>query len=146
MVPAASLPASAASATTFQLVKALPSTRQGPFLQWEGGKKAYPLGGEGSLHRKDPHPSWDEEAYERRNLPLLGRRSVREKARDVSRESKRPGTWRSISRRGISCLPRERAWRMRGGSPLPQTCRSHHYRGRRGIDRQDRLVESHRRS
>jgi hypothetical protein len=24
------------------------------------------------LHRKDPRPSWDEETYERRNLPLPG--------------------------------------------------------------------------
>jgi hypothetical protein len=143
---AASLPASSASATAIELGKTLSGTRQGPSLYWEGGKRASSLGGEGILLRKDPRPSGEEEAYERRNLPLPGGRSIREKARDVSRESKWPGTWRAYPVRGSPVFARECAWRTRGGSPLPWTCRRHHYRGRRGNDRQDRLVESHRRS
>jgi hypothetical protein len=39
------------------LGKALPGTRQGPYLKCEGRKKASPLGGEGSVLKKDPLPS-----------------------------------------------------------------------------------------
>jgi hypothetical protein len=35
---------------------------------------------------------------------------------------------------------------MRGGNPLPRASRWHHYRGRHGNDRRDRLVTSHRSS
>jgi hypothetical protein len=142
-VPAASLPASAASATMFQLIKALPSTRQGPSLQWEGGKKASPLGGEGSLHRKDPRPSWDEEAYKRRNLPLLGGRSVREKARDVSRESKRPGTWQKRIPSGDLLSPPGTCMEDARRKSTTADLQKDHYHDRRGNDRQGRLVESH---
>jgi hypothetical protein len=46
-----------ALAIAFWLGKALPGTRQGPSIQREGGRKASPLGGEGSLLRKDPRHS-----------------------------------------------------------------------------------------
>jgi hypothetical protein len=96
--------------------------------------------------KKDPHLSGDEKAYKRRHLPLPGGRSVWEKARDVSRESKRPGTWRAYPVGRSLVSSRERSWRMRGSSLLPRTCKRHHYRDRSGNDGKNRLVMSHRRS
>jgi hypothetical protein len=135
MIPAASIPASSVSTIALLLSKALLGTRQGPSLKWKGGKKASPLGGEGSMLKKDPHPSWKEKAYDRRHVPLSGGRSIREKARHVSRESKMSGTWQAYLSGRSHVSSQEHAWRMRGSSPLPQTCRRHHYRGRRSNDR-----------
>jgi hypothetical protein len=92
-MPAASLSASSASVSASLLGKALPGTGQGPSLKCEGGKKASPLGREGSMLKKDSRFSGEKKAYERRLLPLPGGRGIREKARDVSRESKLLGTW-----------------------------------------------------
>jgi hypothetical protein len=54
-----------------------------------------PLGGEGGMLKKDSLPGGEKKAYERRLLPLPGGRSLREKARDVSRESKMLATWQA---------------------------------------------------
>jgi hypothetical protein len=43
--------------------------------------------------KKDSLPGGEKKAYERRLLPLPGGRNMREKARDISQESKMSGTW-----------------------------------------------------
>jgi hypothetical protein len=108
-MPTASLLASSASATTSLLCKALSGTRQGPSLRWEGSKKASLLGGEGSVLKKDLLPAREEKAYERRLLPLPGGRSVQEKARDISRESKLRGTCHAYSAGRSPVSSRERS-------------------------------------
>jgi hypothetical protein len=51
-MPVASLLASSVLAIAFQLGKALPGSRQGPSLRWEGGKKALPLLGREACTRR----------------------------------------------------------------------------------------------
>jgi hypothetical protein len=128
MMPAA-IPL-ASSAQDIQPDKALPSTRQGPSLCWEGRREGLsPLRG-GMLASEDISPIREKVAYERRLR--------------TSQKTRPPGTWRA-NPTGISPItPRECAWRTRDGSPLRRTCRRHHYHGRCGNDGQYRLVESHR--
>jgi hypothetical protein len=88
-----------------------------------------------------------------------GRRGVREKAPPLTRRkewtrrlgilcrmSRKPAMWQAYPAGRSSVPSREHAWTMRGGNPLPRASRWHHYRGRHGNDRRDRLVTSHRSS
>jgi hypothetical protein len=121
--------------------KALPGATQGPSLKREGRDKASCR--ERSVHKKDPIPSGGRESLQGKASPLAGRkRRTREGLGHVPKVKDAMHVARE-SRGEIPCLPQERAWRTRDGSPLRQTCRRHHYHSRRGNDGQDQLVESH---
>jgi hypothetical protein len=119
--------------------------------------KALPFSGK---EVRTPLPLVGREAYSIRNPSLAGKRRLTREGISPSREkeackrrlgiapekSRMPCTWQPNPMKRSLVSPRAHAWRTRGGSPLPRTCRRHHYCGTRGNDGQDRLVEFHQRS
>jgi hypothetical protein len=96
------------------------------------GEKTSPPCGQGIFAREDISPSRENVAYKR----SLGTYPEGQTSRHVASES----------HEDLPYHPQEIAWRTRAGSPLRRTCRRHHYRSRHSNDKQDQLVEYHRRS
>jgi hypothetical protein len=113
------------------LGKALSGIRRGlPPLLGRRRRRPLPPSGEGCLQEKVS-------PLDRRNWRM------REGSGPVPKD-KTSGRMAGGSCQDLRVTPRERAWGMRGGSPLRWTCRRHHYHIERGNDGLDWLVKSHR--
>jgi hypothetical protein len=85
--------------------------QSGPFpLSGKEARRPLPLGGEGSVLKKDPLPGRGREGL-RKKAPLLdgAKRSVREKDRDLSPKSRVTGMWQTYPAERSSVSSRERA-------------------------------------
>jgi hypothetical protein len=85
------------------LGKALPGTRQGPYLKCEGRKKASPLGGEGSVLEKDPLPSGGS-GFREKDPPLTERKERMGEGSGHLSKVKDARQMASVSHGMISCL------------------------------------------